>query len=114
MRIKPPIEVFRSRASKIWTSRLPERFWGGILDRVSSCSSRDEGESTEYGASAECGRVSAECGRASARCSRVSLECFSTTISFCRRVSDCGELESDKLEGAEEGDIVKIWMACRV
>jgi hypothetical protein len=65
------------------------------VDRVSSCS-REEGES--------------------ARCSRVSLGCSSTMISFCRRVSDCEELESDKLEGAEESDIVKIWMrvACSV
>ena len=46
----------------------------------------------------------------SARCSRVSLGCSSTIISFCRRVSDCEELESDKLEEAEESDIVKIWM----
>ena len=83
------------------------------MDRVSSCSSRDEGESAEYGASAECGRVSAECGRASARCSRVSLEC-SSMISFCRRVSDREESESEELKGAEEGDIVKIWMACSV
>jgi hypothetical protein len=67
---------------------------------VSSCSSREEGES-------------AECGRASARCCRVSLGC-SSMISFCRRVSDCEELESDKLEGAEEGDIVKISTACSV
>ena len=38
-------------------------------------------------------------------------------ISFYRRVSDCEELESDdKLEGAEESDIVKICMhvACSV
>ena len=65
------------------------------MDRVSSCS-RAEGEST--------------------RRSGVSLGCSSTMISFCRRVSDCEELESDKLEGAEEGDIVKIWMhvACSV
>ena len=54
-----------------------------------------------------------ECGRASARCGRVSLEC-SSMISFCGRVSDCGELESDKLEGAEEGDIVKTSAACSV
>ena len=46
----------------------------------------------------------------SARCSRVSLGCSSTMISFCRRGSDCEELESDKLEGAEERDMVKIWM----
>jgi hypothetical protein len=35
-------------------------------------------------------------------------------ISFWRRVSDCEELESDKLEGAEESDIVKISTACSV
>ena len=70
------------------------------MDRVSS-SSREEGES-------------AECGRASARCDRVSLGCFSMMISFCRRVSDCEEPEPEELEGAEEGDIMKIWMACSV
>ena len=32
----------------------------------------------------------------------------SALISFCRRVSDCEEQESEELEGAEEGDIVKI------
>ena len=80
------------------------------MDRVSSCS-REEGESPDYG------RASARCGGAFAECGRVSIEC-SSIISFCRRVSDCGELESesDKLKGAEEGDIVKIWMrvACSV
>jgi hypothetical protein len=35
-------------------------------------------------------------------------------ISFCRRVSDCEELESEELEGAEEGDIVKTSTACSV
>jgi len=35
-------------------------------------------------------------------------------ISFWQRVSDCEELEAEKLEGVEEGDIVKIWMACSV
>jgi hypothetical protein len=69
-----------------------------MVDRVSSCSKGEEGES-------------AECGRASAEYSRVSLEC-SLMISFCRRVSDCEEPESKELEGAEEGDIVKIWIAC--
>ncbi len=64
------------------------------MDRVSSCS-REE--------------------RESARCCRVSLG-SSSMISFWRRVSDCEELESDKLEGAEESDVVKIWMrvACSV
>jgi len=66
-----------------------------MVVRVSSCSSREEGES-------------AECGRASARCGRVSFGCSLMMISFCRRVSDCEELESDKLEGAEESDMVKI------
>ena len=90
-------------------------------------SSGEEGESAECGrASARCGRVSfrcslimisfcrrlSECGRASARCCRVSLGC-SSMISFWRRVSDCEELESDKLEGAED-DIMKIWIACSV
>ncbi len=88
---------------------------------MSSCSSREEGES------AECGRVSfgcslmmisfcrraSECGRASARYCRVSLEC-SSMISFCKSVSDCKELESDKLEGAEESDIMKISTVCSV
>jgi hypothetical protein len=60
------------------------------VDRESSCSKGEEGES-------------AECGRASARCGRVSL----MMISSCRRVSDCEEQESEELEGAEEGDIVK-------
>jgi hypothetical protein len=60
--------------------------------------SREEGES-------------AECGGASARCCRVSFGC-SSMISFCRRVSDCEELEPDKLEGAEESDIVNISTAC--
>jgi hypothetical protein len=69
-----------------------------MVDRVSSCSKGEEGES-------------AECGRASAGYGRVSLEC-SSMISFCRRVSDCEEPESEELEGAEEGDIVKIWIAC--
>ncbi len=36
----------------------------------------------------------------------MSLGCYST-ISFCRRVLDLDELESDKLEGAEESDIVE-------
>ena len=72
---------------------------------MSSCSSREEGESTE------CGRVffgcslmmisfcrrASECGRASAR----SLGCSLTMISFCRRVSDCEELESEELESTE-------------
>jgi hypothetical protein len=99
-----------------------------MVVRVSPCSSREEGESAECGrASTRCGRVPfgcslmmisfcrrvSECGRASARCCRVSLGC-SSMISFCRRVSDCEELESDKLEGAEEGDIVKISTACSV
>jgi hypothetical protein len=65
------------------------------VDRESSCSKGEEGES-------------AECGRASARCSRVSLGCSSMMSSFCWRMSDCEEQESEKLEGAEEGDIVKI------
>jgi hypothetical protein len=64
------------------------------VHRVSSCSTGEEGES-------------AECGRASARCSKVSLEC-SSMISFCRRALDCEEPESEELEGAEEGAIVKI------
>jgi hypothetical protein len=63
---------------------------------VSSCSKGEEVES------AECGRAS------SARCSRVSLGCSSMMISFCGRVSDCEEQGSEELEGAEEGDIVKI------
>jgi hypothetical protein len=62
--------------------------------------------------SAKCGRASARCGRVSAKCGRVSLRCPSKMISFCKRVSDCEEPESKGLEGAEEGDIVKIWMAC--
>lgn len=65
------------------------------MDRVSSCSKGEEGES-------------AECGRASARCSRVSLGCSSMMVSFFRRVSDCEELESKELEVEEEGDMVKI------
>jgi hypothetical protein len=104
VRISPPIEVLRSRVSKIWTSRPAERLWGSIVVRVSSY---------EEGGSAECGRASAECGRVSARCCRVSLGSSSMT-SFCRRVSNCEELESDKLEGAEASDIVRISTACSV
>ena len=55
--------------------------------------------------------MSAECGRASAKYSRVSLKC-SSMISFCRRVSDCEEQESEELEGAEEGYMVKLWIPC--
>ena len=77
-----------------------------MVDRVSSCGSREEGDS------AECCRASARCG-AFVECGSVSFEC-SSMISFCRRVSDCEDLESDMLEGLEEGGIVKIWMACSV
>jgi hypothetical protein len=104
--LKPPIDVLRFRASKMRTSRPPERSPGGIVDRVSSCSSGEEGESAECGrastgcgrASAECSRASVECGRAFARCGRVSLGCSSMMFSSCRRVSDCEEPESDELE----------------
>jgi len=69
------------------------------VDRVSSCS-RKEGES------ARCCRVSLGSSSMISFC-RPSFGC-SSMISFCRRVSDCEELKSDKLEGAEESDIVKI------
>jgi hypothetical protein len=53
--------------------RAAGRLWGGIVDRVSSCSGGEKGESAEY-------------GRASGRCSRVSkcAELFDDVVNLAQ------------------------------